>query len=91
MEQTQQRIRETRWLLRLSLESECCCIFRVSQRLLDTSKMFNAPRIVSINGPYHNGEKHLKMMEQHKWRFLHDLFTRAPSTSWRLDDYLAWS
>ncbi|XP_004300610.1 PREDICTED: UPF0481 protein At3g47200-like [Fragaria vesca subsp. vesca] len=83
----EQRIEETKWLLHPSAGKSSCCIFRVPPCLVEINKNTYRPRIVSL-GPYHHGEKHLEMMQQHKWRFLHDLLARTPLTGPRLDDYL---
>ncbi|KAL6220534.1 hypothetical protein ACLB2K_008290 [Fragaria x ananassa] len=83
----EQRIEETKCLLHPSAGKSSCCIFRVPPCLVEINKNTYRPRIVSL-GPYHHGEKQLEMMQQHKWRFLHDLLARTPLTGPRLDDYL---
>ncbi|CAB4287613.1 unnamed protein product [Prunus armeniaca] len=82
----EQRIKETKWLLHPSAGNSSCCIFRLPQYLLEINKKAYQPHIVSI-GPYHYGDTHLDMMQQHKWRFLRDLLVRTPSPGPNLDDY----
>ncbi|XP_034225653.1 UPF0481 protein At3g47200-like [Prunus dulcis] len=82
----EQRIQETKWLLHPSAGNSSCCIFRLPQYLLEINKKAYQPHIVSI-GPYHYGDTHLDMMQQHKWRFLRDLLVRTPSPGPNLDDY----
>ncbi|XVF69112.1 hypothetical protein PTKIN_Ptkin11bG0054600 [Pterospermum kingtungense] len=48
---------------------EACCIFRVPQSLVQINEKAYRPEIVSI-GLYHYGKEHLKMIQEHKWRFL---------------------
>ncbi|PRQ47768.1 hypothetical protein RchiOBHm_Chr2g0103321 [Rosa chinensis] len=76
----------TEWLLDPSAGNESFCIFRVPKCLVDVNKNTYGPHIVSI-GPYHHGEKHLEMMQQHKRRFLRDLLAQTPPTGPGLDDY----
>ncbi|KAJ0076595.1 hypothetical protein Patl1_35281 [Pistacia atlantica] len=47
----------------------------VPQSLVEINEKAYQPRIVSI-GPYHNGLEHLKIIEEHKWRFLGSLLER---------------
>ncbi|XVF05226.1 hypothetical protein REPUB_Repub05bG0153700 [Reevesia pubescens] len=53
-----------------------CCIFRVPESLVRINRKAYQPHIVSI-GPYHHGKEHLKMMQEHKWRFLGSLLHRT--------------
>lgn len=62
-------------LLRETAGDSACCIFRVPQSLVEINEKAYQPRIVSI-GPYHHGLDHLKMIEEHKWRFLGSLLDR---------------
>ncbi|XP_020424599.1 UPF0481 protein At3g47200 [Prunus persica] len=82
----EQGIQETKWLLHPAAGNSSCCIFRLPQYLLEINKKAYQPHIVSI-GPYHYGDTHLDMMQQHKWRFLRDLLVRTPSPGPNLDDY----
>ncbi|XP_042751684.1 UPF0481 protein At3g47200 [Lactuca sativa] len=63
-------------LLHKSAGNDSCCIFRVPQSLFEINREAYQPRIVSI-GPYHHGNKHLEMIEEHKWRYLDDLIQRT--------------
>ncbi|ONH96760.1 hypothetical protein PRUPE_7G150500 [Prunus persica] len=67
-----QRIQETRWLLHPSAGNESCCIFKVRQCLVEINNKTYQPHIVSC-GPYHYGDQHLEMIQQHKRRFVRDL------------------
>ncbi|BFG39074.1 hypothetical protein CerSpe_253490 [Prunus speciosa] len=78
-----QRIQETRWLLHRSAGNESCCIFKVRQCLVEINKKTYQPHIVSC-GPYHYGDQHLEMIEQHKRRFVRDLLVPNGPT---LDHY----
>ncbi|XP_008241878.1 PREDICTED: UPF0481 protein At3g47200-like [Prunus mume] len=75
-----QRIQETRW------RNESCCIFKVRQCLVEINKKTYQPHIVSC-GPYHYGDQHLEMIQQHKWKYLRDLLARTPSNGPTLDHY----
>ncbi|XP_016651551.1 PREDICTED: UPF0481 protein At3g47200-like [Prunus mume] len=46
-----------------------CCIFKVHQCLAEINKKTYQPHIVSC-GPYHHVDQHLKMILQHKWKYL---------------------
>ncbi|CAH1452477.1 unnamed protein product [Lactuca virosa] len=63
-------------LLHKSAGMDSCCIFRVPQSLFEINREAYQPRIVSI-GPYHHGNKHLEIIEEHKWRYLNDLIQRT--------------
>ncbi|PIA39183.1 hypothetical protein AQUCO_02700396v1 [Aquilegia coerulea] len=75
-------------LLHKSAGCDSCCIFRVPQSLVEINRKAYEPHIVSI-GPYHHGKDHLKMIEEHKWRFLGSLLSRTQSNGQRLalEDY----
>ncbi|CAK9148407.1 unnamed protein product [Ilex paraguariensis] len=83
----QQKISDTPRLLSKSAGRSSCCIFRVPQSLIDINGRCYQPHVVSI-GPYHHGEPHLKMIEEHKWRFLGSLLNRTASKGLALEDYL---
>ncbi|XAR64640.1 hypothetical protein NMG60_11008393 [Bertholletia excelsa] len=61
-----------------------CSIFRVPQSLININGRSYHPHIVSI-GPYHHGQPHLQMIQEHKWRFLAALLRRTQSRAARLD------
>ncbi|KAG2685539.1 hypothetical protein I3760_10G130300 [Carya illinoinensis] len=62
-----------------------CCIFKVSNTFIGNSYQ---PSVVSI-GPYHHGKPNLKMIEEHKWRYLGSLLSRTKEKSGKtLSDYL---
>ena len=58
-------------------ESSMMTIFRVPAHVRDASKDLYEPRLVSV-GPYYRGRAALRAMEQHKWRYLHELMARPP-------------
>ncbi|KAF8389086.1 hypothetical protein HHK36_025771 [Tetracentron sinense] len=62
-----------------------CCIHRVPEKLRGVNEAAYNPRVVSI-GPYHHGKESLKVMEEHKWRYLND-FLRLSHLK-RLEDYV---
>ncbi|XP_039787553.1 putative UPF0481 protein At3g02645 [Panicum virgatum] len=55
-------------------------IFRVPAHVRDASKELYEPRLVSV-GPYYRGRAALRAMEQHKWRYLHELLAEYPAAS----------
>ncbi|CAL9247327.1 unnamed protein product, partial [Arabidopsis halleri] len=63
-------------LLLESAGQESCCIFRVPESFVAMNPEAYKPKVVSI-GPYHYGENHLKMIQQHKFRFLHLFLDKA--------------
>ncbi|KAJ0011455.1 hypothetical protein Pint_33713 [Pistacia integerrima] len=73
--QVLRKTEKTPTLLREAAGDSACCIFRVPQSLVEINEKAYQPRIVSI-GPYHNGLEHLKIIEEHKWRFLGSLLER---------------
>ncbi|KAL2502629.1 Plant protein of unknown function [Forsythia ovata] len=83
----QQKISDSPSILSRSAGRSSCCIFRVPQSLIDINGRCYQPQIVSI-GPYHHGKPHLKMIEEHKWRFLGTLLNRTQSKGLALEDYL---
>ncbi|KAF8642619.1 hypothetical protein HU200_067299 [Digitaria exilis] len=60
--------------------SSSMTIFRVPAHVRDASKDLYEPRLVSI-GPYYRGRVELRAMEQHKWRYLHDLLAQYTEAS----------
>ncbi|KAF8397874.1 hypothetical protein HHK36_016799 [Tetracentron sinense] len=83
----EQKIKNKPRLLNKSAGSRSCCIFRVPQSLVEINDKAYQPQIVSI-GPYHHGKEHLKMIEEHKWRFLGAALDRTKERGLGLDDYL---
>ncbi|CAH9112304.1 unnamed protein product [Cuscuta epithymum] len=67
-------------LLTKSAGRSKCCIFRVTQgfftSMAEVDERPYRPRAVSI-GPYHHGKPQLKMMQEHKWRFLERVVKRT--------------
>ncbi|CAL9027032.1 unnamed protein product, partial [Prunus brigantina] len=81
-----QRIQETRWLLHPLAGKESCCIFKVRQCLAEINKKTYQPHIVSC-GPYHHGDQHLEMIQEHKWKYVCDLLARTPPNGPTFDHY----
>lgn len=78
--QLQRKIDRKPTLLSETAGNNSCCIFRVPQSLVEINEKAYKPRIVSI-GPYHHGQAHLMMIEEHKWRFLRHLLSRKEDPS----------
>ncbi|KAJ6944213.1 hypothetical protein NC652_009584 [Populus alba x Populus x berolinensis] len=57
-----------------------CSIFKVPSRLRHVNERAFEPEILSI-GPYHRGKDKLKMMEEHKKRYLQELLQRRGESS----------
>ncbi|KAB2595404.1 hypothetical protein D8674_030854 [Pyrus ussuriensis x Pyrus communis] len=74
------RIEGTKWLLHPLAGKSSCCVFKGKYR----------PHIISIS-PYHYGDKHVVMMQQHKWRFLDNLLGRTHVEGKHLLDLLRLS
>ncbi|KAL6843310.1 hypothetical protein ACP4OV_027023 [Aristida adscensionis] len=55
-------------------------IFRVPAYVRERSRTAYEPRMVSI-GPYYHGAAALRAVEDHKWRYLHDLLSRNAALS----------
>ncbi|KAH7843071.1 hypothetical protein Vadar_012350 [Vaccinium darrowii] len=87
LEEMEKKIKETPKLLNQTAGKESCCIFRVPRTLLEINEKAYRPQILSI-GPYHHGKPHLKMIEEHKWKFLGELLARTPPCRGSLDWYL---
>ncbi|OIT22443.1 PREDICTED: UPF0481 protein At3g47200 [Nicotiana attenuata] len=87
LELMQQKISQPPQLLSESAGRSSCCIFRVPQSFINVNGRSYEPQIVSI-GPYHHGKDHVKMIEEHKWRFLGTLLKRTEEKDLNLEDYL---
>ncbi|KAM5559564.1 UPF0481 protein [Rosa sericea] len=74
-------------LLSNAAGKDSCCIFRVPQSLLEINGKSYQPHIVSI-GPFHRGQPHLRMIEEHKWRYLGSLLSRTEPKGLTLQHYL---
>ncbi|KAK3405841.1 UPF0481 protein At3g47200 [Eucalyptus grandis] len=87
LESIHRRISEPPKLLSRAAGKTSCCIFRVPQSLADINDRAYEPHIVSI-GPYHRGEPHLRMIEEHKWRYLGTVLERTRPMGLGLEDYM---
>ncbi|KAL3849149.1 hypothetical protein ACJIZ3_011031 [Penstemon smallii] len=59
-------------LAQLSVEQQECTIYKVHSHLRNVNDKAYEPEIISI-GPYHCGKDNLKLLEEHKLRYFHDL------------------
>ena len=82
-----EKISQNPRLLSKAAGKRTCCIFRVPKSLIDINGNSYQPHIVSI-GPYHRGEPHLQMFEEHKWRYLGSLLSKTKIIGLTLEDYL---
>ncbi|CAN6835031.1 unnamed protein product [Brassica oleracea] len=88
IESMHEKLKEPPRLLSSAAGKPTCSIFRVPQTMIDSNGRCYEPRVVSV-GPYHRGKTQLKMMEEHKWRYLNALVTRThPTKSLTLEDYM---
>ncbi|XXG72292.1 hypothetical protein AAC387_Pa07g1425 [Persea americana] len=73
--------------LTVSSTSISCSIHRVPDRLRQHNDKAYVPQIISI-GPFHYKRRkaQLQVMEEHKWRYLHDILSRNREGS--LEQYL---
>ncbi|XP_071690666.1 UPF0481 protein At3g47200-like [Rutidosis leptorrhynchoides] len=83
----QHKLSDTPKLLSVAAGKSTCSIFKVPQTLIDVNGKSYEPHIISV-GPFHHGQPHLKMIEEHKWRFLRQLLNRTSVKGTVLEDYL---
>jgi hypothetical protein len=67
-------------LVGLTSNASDCCIFRVHTQLRKTNEMAYEPLLLAI-GPYHRGKDDLRLMEDHKLRYLQLLLQRRNEIS----------
>ncbi|OAY38162.1 UPF0481 protein At3g47200 [Manihot esculenta] len=82
----QESVKEPPKSLNMTAGRSSCSIFRVPQSLKKIHPEAFEPRIVSI-GPYHQGEPHLKMIDEHKQRFLGAVLARTQKFNVGLDQF----
>ncbi|XVE76017.1 hypothetical protein DITRI_Ditri12bG0139000 [Diplodiscus trichospermus] len=80
------KISEPPRLLTMGAGGRSCCIFRVPKSMVDVNGKAYQPRIISI-GPYHRGKPQLRMIEEHKWRYLGLLLKRMQEKGLGLEDF----
>ncbi|XP_059446778.1 UPF0481 protein At3g47200-like [Corylus avellana] len=61
-------------------DSEYSCIFRVHNQLRKTNEKAYEPQLLAI-GPYHRGKDDLRLMEDHKLRYLQLILQRGNESS----------
>ncbi|XP_076950124.1 UPF0481 protein At3g47200-like [Bidens hawaiensis] len=83
----QHKLSDTPKLLSVAAGRTTCSIFKVPQTLMNVNGKSYQPTIVSI-GPFHHGQLHLEMIEEHKWRFLRELLDRTEDKGMVLEDLL---
>lgn len=82
------KILEPPRLLRKSAGKKACRIFRVPQSFIEINGKSYQPHIVAV-GPYYHGEDRVKMIHEHKWRYLGNLLNRSKNTKrLGLEDFL---
>ncbi|XP_051114148.1 UPF0481 protein At3g47200 [Andrographis paniculata] len=82
-----QKIADTPRILNQTAGKSSCSIFKVPQSFIDVNGRCYQPHIVSV-GPFHRGDPRLKMIEEHKWRFLGGLLKRTAAKGLNLENYL---
>lgn len=83
-----QRIADMPRILSRNAGKSSCCIFKVPQSFVDINGRCYHPYIASI-GPFHHGDSRLRMIEEHKWRFLGTMLKRTRTKGLTLVDLLA--
>lgn len=83
-----QRIADMPRILSRNAGKSSCCIFKVPQSFVDINGRCYHPYIASI-GPFHHGDSRLRMIEEHKWRFLGTMLKRTRTKGLTLEDLLA--
>ncbi|XP_058114834.1 UPF0481 protein At3g47200-like [Magnolia sinica] len=71
-----EKIQTNRQILKESAGSISCSIYRVPHGFRKANEEAYTPQIVSV-GPFHHGKQMLKAMEEHKYRYLHEVISRA--------------